>query len=80
VLDDPFLAERRQRTALGVARERLDDVAREVEAIRNLPATVHEGRTQGELERRHGNVAVAPTAPADTQTFQGFSIIDPNSR
>ena len=76
VLDDPFPAERRQRTALGVARERLDDVAREVEAVRDLPATVHEGGPEGELERRHGNVAVAPTAPSDTQTFHGLSIID----
>ena len=80
MLDHAFLAERRQRAALRVARERLDDVAREVEAVRDLPAAVDEGGAEGELERRQGNVAVAPTAPADTQTFHGLSIIDPNSR
>ena len=78
VLDHAFLPERRERAALRVARQRLDDVAREVEAVGNLPAAVDESRSQGELERRQGNVAVAPTAPSDTQAFHGFSIIDPN--
>ena len=78
VLDHAFLPERRERAALRVARQRLDDVAGEVEAVGNLPAAVDEGRSEGELERRQGNVAVAPTAPADAQAFHGFSIIDPN--
>ena len=79
VLDDAVLPEERQRAALRIARERLDDVAREVEAIGNLPAAVDERRSEGELERRAGQRRCrAPRRRADAKTFHGFSIIDPN--
>ncbi len=46
VLDDPVSSEERHRAALRIARERLDDIAREVEAIGHLPASLDEGRAQ----------------------------------
>ena len=80
VLDDAFAREERQRAALGIARKRLDDVAGEVEAIGDLPATVDERRAQGELERRAGQLVSASTASANAKTFHGLRIIDPNRR
>ena len=56
VLDDPLVAEEGERATLGIARQRLDDVAREVEAVGDLPAPVDERRTQGKLERRAGRL------------------------
>ena len=78
VLDDPLAREERQRTALGIARECLDDVAREVEAIGDLPAAVDERRSQRKLERRAGQLVSTPAASADAKTFlHGLAIIDP---
>ena len=77
VLDDPFAREERQRAALRIARERLDDVAREVEAVRDLPAAVDERRAQRKLERRAGQLVSTPAASADAKTFHGLAIIDP---
>ena len=70
----PVAREERQRAALGIARERLDDVAREVEAIGDLPAAVDERRAEGKLERRAGQLVSAPTAPADAKTFHGYGL------
>ena len=49
-LDDPVLSEDGHRLPLVVVSERFDDVAREVETVRDLPAPVREGWVQGELE------------------------------
>ena len=80
VLDDALAREERECAALRIARERLDDVAGEVETIRDLPATVDERRAQGELQGRAGKLVSAPTASADAKTFHGLRIIDPNRR
>ncbi len=69
----PSFDEERQRTALRIASEGLDDVAREVEAIRYLPAAVDECRTKGELERRARQLVLARAASADAKTFHGYS-------
>ena len=78
VLDDPVAAEEGQSAPLRVARKRLDDVAREVEAIGDLPAAVDERGAEGKLERRAGQLVPARAAPADAKTFHGLAIIDPN--
>ena len=65
---------------LGSRAERLDDVAREVEAVGYLPAAVDERRPKGELERRARRLVPAPAALADAKTFHGLGIIDPNRR
>ena len=80
VLDDPLVAEEGQRAPLRIQRERLDDVTREVEPIGDLPAAVEKGGAQRKLERRAGQLVSAPSAPADTKTFHGLPIIDPNRR
>ena len=80
MLDDPVRPEVRQRATLGVAGERLDHVAGEVEAVGNLPAAVDMRLAQGELQRRAGQLVSAPTASADTKTFHGLTIIDPKRR
>ena len=54
VLDDPVASEEGQRAPLRIARERLHDVAGEVEAIGDLPAAVDERGAEGKLERRAG--------------------------
>ena len=47
---------RKERATFGIAGQRLDDVAREVEAVGDLPASVDERGTQGKLERRAGRL------------------------
>jgi hypothetical protein len=76
-LDDPVVADERQGLALRVGRERLDDVAREVEAIRDRPAVARERGTESELQWGGRLVVRARSAFADAKSFHGPSIIDP---
>ncbi len=51
-LDDTVLSECHHRLSLGIESERFDDVPREVEAIRDLPASLLERGIERELEGR----------------------------
>jgi hypothetical protein len=75
-LDDPVLADERDRAALRVVGERLDHVAREVEAVWDLPARVGERRIERELEGRERELVRSSSATADAKLSQSSPIID----
>ena len=76
-LDHAVLGEDRERAPLRIPCECLDDVAREVEPVGNLPAAVDERRPKRELQRRAGQLVRARPAFADANAFHDQTIIDP---